>query len=43
MAKKINLTKEQIEDLLINVLDTPKMTGWKDNKIPLKQAPKTNT
>ena len=28
-----NFTKEQIEDLLINVLDTPKMTGWKDNKI----------
>lgn len=26
-------TKEQIEDLLINVLDTPKMTQWKGDKI----------
>lgn len=27
------LTKEQVEDLLINVLDTPKMNEWKGNKI----------
>lgn len=26
-------TKEQIEDLLVNVLDTPKMNDWKGNKI----------
>ena len=26
-------TKSQIEDLLTNVLDTPKMTGWKGSKI----------
>jgi len=26
-------SKEQIEDLLINVLDTPKMNDWKGNKI----------
>lgn len=26
-------TKEQIEDLLINVLDTPKITSWKGDKI----------
>lgn len=28
-----NFTKEQIEDLLVNVLDTPKMNDWKGNKI----------
>ena len=26
-------TKEQIEDILVNVLDTPKMNDWKGNKI----------
>lgn len=28
-----DFTKEQIEDLLINVLDTPKITQWKGDKI----------
>lgn len=28
-----SFTKEQIEDLLVNVLDTPKMNDWKGDKI----------
>jgi len=30
---RVNLTHEQIEDLLENVLEVPKMNSWKGEKI----------